>query len=486
MSTPIKAGTQGPFEFSVTPKQQTPTSGLAKLQGHEMATLKISDGLKTHFFVNAVKINDAGRSVLGKLIANTYNPAKYIQLKVGSEKVLVKISDLAKTLGISKSKVLLAKMKGAGEMEIYINKRALLSSSDVKSAYDTISSYLKLPVKNKYELLKTIHQGLKLTEDSHQNASYIKVQNRNFTLTQSRDQRFAAIALNARLGKGATGDVYDVSTIKSQEALKLSKVDDENSIEATSNEIKNEINTLNDLNNAWGLQEKPHKVVHISGKAGEVQQVGFIGVKYDGDLASLAESQASQEIDNQGLAFEFEQLLSGLDTFHEKEYLHGDIKLENMFYKMDEQGNRRVFLGDMGGVRKHETPKPTNPTRQYTIAKEFLAYTDRSMSKETLIQHEQRRDVFSLGVSLFRRCTGKFPYKIGSQKYLSPELTENELAHSLPENLHPELKKLILSMIDIDPTKRPTAKEAKEKMNEIINLPEFSAVKAQLASYPNR
>ncbi len=85
-----------------------------------------------------------------------------------------------------------------------------------------------------------------------------------------------------------------------------------------------------------GIQSRPHKVVTIG--TGDDQIVFYRTELMDGDLKKVSKFHGLEVEKRLNLC---KQLLTGLDTIHEKGYAHRDIKLGNCLYKTDTREIRK-------------------------------------------------------------------------------------------------------------------------------------------------
>ncbi|EGR30222.1 protein kinase domain protein [Ichthyophthirius multifiliis] len=153
------------------------------------------------------------------------------------------------------------------------------------------------------------------------------------------------------------------------------------------------------------------------------------------------------------------QMVNSLIHLHNKKIVHRDLKLGNLFLGK----NMTLKLGDFGLATKieYEGEKKTTicGTPNY-IAPEILE------GKEG---HSYEVDVWSLGVIIYTLLIGKPPFETKDVKQTYKRIRLNK--YSFPENctISEQARSLIVSMLILDPSKRPT-------MEQILEHPFMSCV----------
>lgn len=143
------------------------------------------------------------------------------------------------------------------------------------------------------------------------------------------------------------------------------------------------------------------------------------------------------------------QIISALNYIHDKNVIHRDLKIGNLFIseKME------VKLGDFGLASKldfeGQKRKTICGTPNY-IAPEVL---------DSKLGHSFEVDIWALGVIMYTLLVGRPPFETNDVKKTYNLIKMN--AYSFPDQVavSPEAKSLITQILKSDPLRRPTLKE---------------------------
>src|SRR5262249_11760780 len=142
--------------------------------------------------------------------------------------------------------------------------------------------------------------------------------------------------------------------------------------------------------------------------------------------------------------------------------IHRDIKPANIW--LDTAAGDRVKILDFGLARLSQAAGEQHLTQSGTILG-TPAYMAPEQGRGE--QVDGRADLFSLGVGLFRLCTGVQPFK-GSDPMstlMSIALDEPPPPHALNPEVPPGVSGLVLKLLAKDPAQRPaSAREVVEAM----------------------
>jgi hypothetical protein len=215
----------------------------------------------------------------------------------------------------------------------------------------------------------------------------------------------------------------------------------------------------------------------VEGKV-KVRQYELLGDGTVGNLInrSLTKNQKIQVI---------KQLLKALKAFHEKttndgaRYYHGDIKPENILFKIDSDGNIRIFLSDFGFTNKRTgiagTPAWVSPEQgtRWHKSHQHEPYDHQILGNEL--------DVWGMGLVMASILSGRAfcdTFLTGDHKGEVLESLSKLTQSGVDEQIHSyrnlerdsELQSLwdiIRGMLSVNPQERWTAEQALEQFQEI-------------------
>ena len=140
------------------------------------------------------------------------------------------------------------------------------------------------------------------------------------------------------------------------------------------------------------------------------------------------------------------QIIRALKYIHNHRIIHRDLKLGNLFLT----SKLELKLGDFGLAAKLEYDgqrrKTVCGTPNY-VAPEIL---------EKKNGHSYEVDIWSLGVVIYTMLFGVPPFDANDEKIICKKIKMN--SYKFPENIKvdPSAKKLISSLLNLDPSKRPS------------------------------
>lgn len=145
------------------------------------------------------------------------------------------------------------------------------------------------------------------------------------------------------------------------------------------------------------------------------------------------------------------RLLDGLAAAHRRGIVHRDIKPANVL--LDDAGHAR--LADFGAATHRDATPGLTATAMVLGTPGFMAPEQAAGEPATAAS-----DVFSLGATLFFASTGEGPFGTGDPRVLMLRAASGRVG-KIPKELPADLRRLLSSMLDPDPRRRPTAAEAR-------------------------
>ena len=288
------------------------------------------------------------------------------------------------------------------------------------------------------------------------------------------------------LGEGSFGYIAKVKSrlnhkIYAMKKIDISKIKEEKVTKLMMNETK----ILSELNNP--LIVKYYKTFNEDGAL-------FILMEFmdNGDIGGIFKASKTLEkpIPEEKIYDIFIQSMKALTYIHSLNLIHRDIKPDNLFITVD--GN--VKLGDFGvsaALKKEDENKNNNNFNNVSelnrnkeisvgniTSSNTVVGTPLYMSPEMLnyLKYDLKTDVYSMGVTFFILCYWDFPRKPAMDLNLELKIVDLPIQHN--ENFYsPELKNIILKMIEKDKSKRPTSEQA---LNMLIQ--EFNKKYAKVSS----
>ena len=220
--------------------------------------------------------------------------------------------------------------------------------------------------------------------------------------------------------------------------------------EEKKNTIKNEIYILKQLNNENDNIMKLYDVIYTN-------KYLYLILEYiDGiSLLEYIQNKRNQRINESTSKKLFYQIVKAIIYCQNKNICHRDIKLENVLIIKDDI----IKLIDFGFAIKCNR-------NEY---QDFFCGTIYYMPPEIVNKKKYipfYSDIWSLGVLLYIMLFGNFPFKANSEEKLFELINNGKLIFPNNINVSDEVKKLLLKIVVIEPSKRLS-------LEEIINDPWF-------------
>lgn len=306
------------------------------------------------------KISKSAKKTVEKLKFTSANPHQSTNEPDSRTAEKERIKNIAKVFFISEKKVKEASKSGRlNELEEHLKKE--------KNTYEkSFSNYEKGRRSFNPESKITAHQLMKTTtkafltlkkpgEATYVNQGFFK--GKLLAVKQENGEILISKKIK-HLGKGTFGKVQSQQVlnrevnVKTIGAVKFARTNDRVADRAKE-DVQKEFKNINNIHSKFnenhpnetivGIQDKPHTMIHIR----EVNAVGFLGAKYDGDGETLIGTlKDTNSVKNVAL-----QMFEGLHTMQEQGFHHGDIKPGNLLVRTQQDGNVTVHHADFGGGR---------------------------------------------------------------------------------------------------------------------------------------
>ena len=165
-----------------------------------------------------------------------------------------------------------------------------------------------------------------------------------------------------------------------------------------------------------------------------------------GNLAKRAKTQRFSEAQIGEIIF---QVLSGIAHCHQNKIIHRDLKLENILLEKNESLSLKIADFGLACLIGDKDAEGVCGTPVY-MAPEIFSNS-----------YNEKIDMWSTGVALFFLAKNQFPLKCKKhEKRARPDFSTLNLNVPTAEILNEELEDLIQGLLEINPEKRLSAKEA--------------------------
>ena len=298
------------------------------------------------------------------------------------------------------------------------------------------------PTNKKRSTLKELSRLAKISKD-------IKIKNLITLINSKPEDNYKIIN---KLGKGSFGSVYKVKNkitgeIRAMKIIKNNSINDNDGV--ANKKFLKEIQVLKELEHPniikifeYYIDNRYHYIITELLTGGEL---------YEAILKF-------QKFNEKKAAYIMKQILSALNYLHSKGIVHRDIKPENILVQNENKKNKNyldenhIKLIDFGAsnfFKENEilTLKVGSP---YYIAPEVLNKS-----------YNEKCDIWSAGVVLYVMLTGNFPFvgKTSQKLFESIKTGKYKNTGKEWEAISPKAKDLIKKMLEINTTKRITARE---------------------------
>ena len=138
----------------------------------------------------------------------------------------------------------------------------------------------------------------------------------------------------------------------------------------------------------------------------------------------------------------FHQTCKGVEYLHSKNVIHRDLKPENLLISSE---NNELKICDFGwSVNQDDDMRTTFCGTYEYMAPEIVENKS----------YDMRVDIWSLGILLYEMLHGHSPFRSGKMMAVLDNIRRG--VYKMREDISPESRHLIMSILQVDPSKRPT------------------------------
>lgn len=450
--------------------KEIPEEGSAK-------RLELGDDTRFSVAVRVVNLNKWG----DRLVDFFRKGRKYVQIKQGREKILIRIDALSQRLHLTVKEIRDVEKEGALHQLLPQQAEKM---SVVIQGYEKIVNFFKTKSLETTLDPKTLMNVVKVAWMTKNNAYFPfkmkeSVYHVGFDLSK---KEIRLTTLGESFARGSFAEVRKWTNVIDQvgQVFKQARSDfGKSDRSSVTGKIKEEFNILSYLHNqgkVWGIQSKPKEVVYLQKDSEgpfKDEECGFIGESYQENYFELIHKKGKRPLES--ILLDVHQILSGLKHLHEKQVIHHDLKPENLLAKKDVDGTLLVHIADFAGACHYSKDTSADQlagfhefSAQYSLYKDLqLSYAFVELSKteeearEELIHLEKGRDIFSAGCIIYAAFTKRLPYR----KYESD--TDFPIVSSYSRmkrsDIPEDLIDIFESMLHLNYKKRPTAEDLFEQ-----------------------
>ncbi|MCH9609896.1 MAG: hypothetical protein S4CHLAM45_13780 [Chlamydiales bacterium] len=395
---------------------------------------------------------------------------KFVKVEGDHGSLEIKISDLAKEVGLTASEILHCKSL----------KKKLSDSYPVSVAKEEIHKITQKDI-NIMSQLKQLAQALINNPPKKEGDYYITVTEKIRLLVNVKGTDVKVSTLFGRkVAKGSfnvvmqSTDLLTGLPVKGESAIVKSTYNTSNR-----GEIDREVAILNHLHGSGevlGIQKKVRKIIDVV--TGQ-ESACHVGVRYKSDLYDFPIQKVEDKV---SIAY---QLTHAVVYAHSKGIAHRDIKPENIFVgETSEEGGPLVYLADFGGSvdfsEKDAFIKRVTTTPEFSTGQDEseLNLNVRVEKFDAVKEIHKKADVYSVSWVLIEIFT---PVKASETPLNITRYIESQLKKS---GLNDGVIRLILKGIDKDYRNRPSMEELHQAVTKELEriLPTRAASLKELSA----
>lgn len=241
-----------------------------------------------------------------------------------------------------------------------------------------------------------------------------------------------------KIGKGSFASIYKVFNIDDDKTYALKRIDTTHKSKKLKKTFIQEINVMKSMNHPHIL--KLYKVVHSSHHINM-----FVEYCDSGDLHQYLSKLNTKILPERVCSDILCQISQGLQHLREHNYIHRDLKPQNILMHSDGNGRYILKIADFGFTRELD---------QNNMA-ETICGSPLYMAPEVLhhASYDERADMWSIGVLMFQMLYGKYPIEAQNTIELVKRIKTFQL-HLPHQQFSPECINLVTGLLVKDPEHR--------------------------------
>ncbi|MCQ2819128.1 MAG: protein kinase [archaeon] len=259
-----------------------------------------------------------------------------------------------------------------------------------------------------------------------------------------------------QLGEGSFGRVFLATHVKTRVQYAIKAIDKRNKANIEESEyFKREIEIMYKIRHP--------NVVHLYGHFEDDKYIYFIMEYVDkGNVYNIIPKDKGKKLSTAEIANLMKGVISAVYFLHNMNppIIHRDIKPENVLLA---QGNM-AKLTDFGWSNYGNEQRETVCGTPIYLAPEIINQTG----------HDEKVDIWCIGVLLFELCTGKVPFEGNNLETLKANIRKMKI--SWPRDISTEAKNLISKILKFDPKDRLS-------LPDIMKHPFFTKVLGNVEQY---
>ncbi|KAG5474212.1 hypothetical protein CUR178_04325 [Leishmania enriettii] len=262
--------------------------------------------------------------------------------------------------------------------------------------------------------------------------------------TAAAEQRMRDYEVFEHLGSGATSDVYRVVNRTNNRTYVLKKMSLANMSDEEQLRAKREIVVMDNVDHPNVVKFRESFIDPADNSVDIIMEYCEFGT-----LEDLIERQRYEgcPFPTDVLLEWMAELLCGLAHIHSTCILHRDLKTSNIFVT----SKNHLKLGDFGVCTILSNPS----AKAQSMIGTPLYFAPEVCNNEP---HDERSDVWSLGIVFYEMCTLRRPFEADNLFTLIQLILESDI-EPFNNGVDSSLEGLVRQMLDRDPSRRPTAQE---------------------------